>query len=151
MVNKVMLIGHLGQDPERRETRDGATFCTMSLATAKKWKDKNSGERKKSTTWHRVTVFREATAKYCLEALRKGEKIYVEGELATDKYVKNGETRYITYVRISGWDGQVINLDKRSDDRHAGYDGPGSEQTQPRSPSDDAAAQYVEASDDSAF
>ena len=97
-LNKAMLIGHLGQDPEVKTLQNGAAVCNLSLATTEKWKDKNSGEMKELTEWHRVSIFgklAEIAGQYC----RKGSQIYIEGTLRTRKWQdKNGADRYTTEI-----------------------------------------------------
>ncbi|MEC8792891.1 MAG: single-stranded DNA-binding protein, partial [Pseudomonadota bacterium] len=98
-VNKVTLIGNLGRDPEVRSTQDGMKIVNLSLATSENWKDRNSGERRERTEWHRVVIFNENLARVAEQYLRKGSKIYVEGQLQTRKWTdQNGQDRYTTEV-----------------------------------------------------
>ena len=114
MINKVLLLGHLGQDPEIHITRGGKKMANLSLATTKKWKDKETGERKESTQWHRVVIFNEALAGIVEKYARKGSKLWLEGELATRKWkTKTGEDRYSTEVVVQGFGGALTLLDKR--------------------------------------
>ncbi|QPK65349.1 single-stranded DNA-binding protein [Methylomonas sp. LL1] len=109
MLNKVMLIGRLGADPEIRYMPSGDPIATLNLATSRRWKDRNSGERKEETEWHRVTFF-GPVAKVCGEYLKKGSQVYVEGRIKTDKYQKDGVDVYRT-----GIIGEQMNmLDSRS-------------------------------------
>lgn len=109
MLNKVMLIGRLGADPEIRYMPSGDPIATLNLATSRRWKDRNTGERKEETEWHRITFF-GPVAKVCGEYLRKGSQIYVEGRIKTDKYQKDGVDVYRT-----GIIGEQMNmLDSRS-------------------------------------
>jgi single-strand DNA-binding protein len=100
-VNKVILIGNLGRDPEMRSFPDGGSICNVTLATTRSWKDKNSGERVEETEWHRI-VFRDRLAEIASEYLRKGKQVYVEGRLKTRKYTdKDGVDKYTTEVMAS--------------------------------------------------
>ena len=96
MVNKATIIGNLGADPEFKETQNGTALANLSIATNEKWKDK-TGEKKERTEWHRV-VFFGRTAEVCRQYLTKGQQVYVEGRIQTDKYEKDGETRYATKI-----------------------------------------------------
>ena len=96
-LNKVMVIGRIGQDPEVRYFQDGTAVCNMSVATSQEWKDKNTGEKREKTEWHRVTAFRKL-AEVCGQYLSKGRQIYVEGYLQTRKWEKDGQTHYTTEV-----------------------------------------------------
>lgn len=100
-VNKVILIGNLGRDPEMRSFPDGGSICNVTLATTRSWKDKNSGERVEETEWHRI-VFRDRLAEIAGEYLRKGKQVYVEGRLKTRKYTdKDGVEKYTTEIMAS--------------------------------------------------
>lgn len=98
-VNKVILVGHLGRDPEVRYTPDGKAICNFTMATTDSWKDKNSGEKKERTEWHRVVVFGRL-AEICGEYLSKGRQVYIEGRLQTRSWEKDGVTRYTTEVVV---------------------------------------------------
>jgi single-strand DNA-binding protein len=114
-VNKVILIGNLGQDPEIRRTQDGRPICNLSLATSESWRDKNTGERKEKTEWHRVVIFSEPLCKVVEQYLRKGSKVYIEGALQTRKWQdQSGQDRYSTEVVIQGFNGQLTMLDGRA-------------------------------------
>ena len=127
-LNKVCLIGNLGRDPEIRHTQDGRPIANLSIATSESWRDKSSGERKEKTEWHRVTVFSEGLAKVCEQYLKKGSKVYIEGQLQTRKYTdKEGVERYSTEVVLQGFNAKLIMLDGKSnggsrDDRDYGDD-----------------------------
>lgn len=96
-VNKVILVGHLGQNPDSKTLDSGAMVCNFSVATSESWKDKNTGERQERTEWHRVVAFRKL-AEICAEYLRKGSKVYIEGNLQTRQWEKDGEKRYTTEI-----------------------------------------------------
>ena len=113
-VNKVILIGNLGRDPEIRQTKDGRPIANLSVATSETWKDKMSGERRKRTEWHRVVVFSEGLARIAEQYLKKGSKVYVEGQLQTRKWQdQNGQDRYSTEVVLQGFGGVLTMLDGR--------------------------------------
>ena len=98
-VNKVIILGHLGRDPETRYTASGDAICNFSVATSDTWKDKNTGEKKEATEWHRVSVFGKL-AEICGQYLKKGSQVYVEGSLRTRKWTdKDGQDRYTTEIR----------------------------------------------------
>ena len=119
-VNKVFLIGSLGQDPEVRHTQDGGKIVQLSLATSESWKDKNSGERKTKTEWHRVVVFNERVADLAEKYCRKGSKVCIEGALQTRKWTdKDGADKYTTEVVIGKFKGEMTLLDPRSNDTPA--------------------------------
>ena len=114
-VNKVILVGNLGRDPEIRSTQDGTKIASFSIATSESWKDKQTGERKDRTEWHRIAVFNERLAELAEKYLRKGSKIYVEGSLQTRKWTDtNNVERYTTEVLISRFRGELTMLDSRS-------------------------------------
>jgi single-strand DNA-binding protein len=113
-VNKVILIGNLGRDPEVRSTQDGMKIVQLSLATSESWKDRASGERRERTEWHRVVIFNERLAEVAEQYLRKGSKIYVEGQLQTRKWQdKEGLDRYTTEVVLGRFRGELTMLDTR--------------------------------------
>ena len=113
-VNKVILIGNLGRDPEVRSTQDGMKIVQLSVATSESWKDKASGERKDKTEWHRVVIFNERLAEVAEKYLRKGAKVYVEGQLQTRKWTdKDGVEKYTTEVVLSRFRGELTMLDGR--------------------------------------
>ena len=103
-VNKVILIGNLGRDPETRQTQDGRPIVNMSVATSETWKDRQTGERRERTEWHRVVIFGEHLAEIAQRYLRKGSKVYLEGQFQTRKWTdQSGQERYTTEVVLSGF------------------------------------------------
>ena len=113
-VNKVILVGNLGKDPEVRHSQDGKAIVNLSLATSENWKDKQTGERKERTEWHRVVIFNENLAKIAEQYLKKGAKIYIEGQLQTRKYTdKDGAEKYSTEVVLQNYRGELTMLDGR--------------------------------------
>ena len=111
-VNKVILVGNLGRDPEIRSTQDGTRIATLNLATSESWRDKMSGERKERTEWHRVVIFNDNLVGIAEKYLRKGSKIYVEGALQTRKWTDNqGQERYSTEVVLQRFRGELTMLD----------------------------------------
>ena len=113
-VNKVILVGNLGKDPEVRHSQDGAKIVTFNMATSENWKDKNSGERKEKTEWHRVVLFNDRLGDVAERYLKKGSKVYVEGQLQTRKWTGNdGQERYTTEVVLSRFRGELTMLDTR--------------------------------------
>lgn len=113
-VNKVILVGNLGRDPEVRHAQDGTKIVTLSLATSETWKDKATGERKDRTEWHRVVIFNDRLSEVAERYLKKGSKIYVEGQLQTRKWTDtNGQERYSTEVVLSKFRGELTMLDNR--------------------------------------
>jgi len=124
-VNKVILIGHLGADPEIRHTQDGRAIANLRLATTESWRDKNSGEKREKTEWTTVVIFNEGLAKVAEQYTRKGSKIYVEGALQTRKWQdKEGNDRYSTEVVLQGFNSTLVLLDgKGKDDREDRDDG----------------------------
>jgi single-strand DNA-binding protein len=113
-VNKVILIGNLGKDPEIRRTQDGRPIANLSVATSESWRDKATGERKEKTEWHRVVIFNEGLCKIVEQYLKKGAKVYLEGSLQTRKWQdKEGKDRYSTEVVLQGFNSQLTMLDSR--------------------------------------
>jgi len=108
-LNKVMLIGRVGKDPEIVYFKSGDAVAKFSLATSEKWKDKNSGEQKEKTEWHKVEVFGGA-AEVVKNYVEKGKQLYIEGQLQTDEYEKDGVKKYATKVVVRGWGGKLILL-----------------------------------------
>lgn len=120
-VNKVILVGNLGADPEIRRTQDGRPICNLSIATSENWRDKNTGERREKTEWHRVVIFSEPLCKVAEQYLRKGSKVYIEGQLQTRKWQdQGGQDRYSTEVVLQGFNGQMTMLDGRPGSAGAG-------------------------------
>jgi single-strand DNA-binding protein len=115
-VNKVILIGNLGRDPEIRRTQDGKPIANLSIATSETWRDKSSGERKEKTEWHRVTVFSEQLCKVIEQYVKKGSKLYIEGQLQTRKYTdKDGVEKYSTEIVLQGYGGTLVMLGDNSE------------------------------------
>jgi single-strand DNA-binding protein len=114
-VNKVILVGNLGRDPEIRSTQDGLRIANLSLATSETWRDKASGERKEKTEWHRVAVFNDRLVEVIEKYVKKGAKLYIEGQLQTRKWTdKEGQDRYTTEIVLGRFNGQLTMLDGRS-------------------------------------
>lgn len=114
-VNKVILVGNLGRDPEIRRTQDGRPIANLRIATSESWKDRNSGERRERTEWHSVVIFNENLCRVVEQYLRKGSKVYVEGQLQTRKWQdQQGQDRYSTEVVLQGFNGQLTMLDGRA-------------------------------------
>src|SRR5882672_6757306 len=113
-VNKVILVGNLGRDPEVRSTQDGTKVANLSLATSETWRDKQSGERKERTEWHRVAIFNERLVEVAEKYLRKGSKVYLEGQLETRKWTdQSGAEKYTTEVVLRQFRGELTMLDGR--------------------------------------
>lgn len=114
-LNKVTLIGHVGQDPEIRSTNDGREIANLSLATTESWKDKNSGQKQTKTEWHNITVF-GAVVEVIKKYVKKGSKLYIEGQLQTSKYTdKQGVEKYSTKVILQGFSSKLLMLDSRKE------------------------------------
>jgi single-strand DNA-binding protein len=113
-VNKVILVGNLGRDPEVRQSQAGAKIVNFSIATSESWKDKNTGERREKTEWHRVVIFSEGLANIAEQYLRKGSKVYIEGSLQTREYEKDGTKRYSTEIVLQGFNSTITMLDTRA-------------------------------------
>ena len=114
-VNKVILIGNLGADPEIRRTQDGRPIANLRIATSESWRDKNSGEKREKTEWHRVVVFNENLCKVIEQYVKKGAKLYIEGQLQTRKWQnKDGHDQYSTEIVLQGFNGTLTMLDGRS-------------------------------------
>jgi len=112
-VNKVILIGNLGADPEIRRTQDGRPIANLRVATSESWRDKATGERREKTEWHRVVIFNEGLCKIVEQYVKKGSKVYLEGALQTRKWQdKDGQDRYSTEVVLQGFNSQLTMLDK---------------------------------------
>ena len=110
-LNKVLLIGRLGADPEIKQTQGGKGFASLSVATSENWKDKNSGEKKEKTEWHRVVIFNEGLVNVVKQYLKKGAQIYVEGQLTTNKYTdNNGQEKYSTQIVLQGYNSTLKML-----------------------------------------
>ncbi len=129
-VNKVILVGNLGRDPEIRNTQDGKKIANLSIATSDSWRDKNSGERKEKTEWHRVVIFNENLAIIAEKYLRKGSKVYIEGVLRTRKWTdQQGTEKYSTEVTLENFRGELTLLDNKADGEQGGQ-----QQERPQAP-----------------
>jgi single-strand DNA-binding protein len=132
-VNKVILVGNLGKDPEIRTLNSGDKVANLSIATSETWRDKASGERKEKTEWHRVVIFNENLVKVAENYLKKGQTVYIEGQLATRKYEQNGVEKYSTEIVLQRFRGELTMLGGRGegggassgDDYGGGYSGGG--------------------------
>jgi single-strand DNA-binding protein len=114
-VNKVIIIGNLGKDPEIRRTQDGKPIANLTVATSESWRDKSSGERKEKTEWHRVVIFSEPLCKVAEQYLKKGAKVYIEGALQTRKWTDQaGVEKYSTEIVLQGFSGTLTMLDGKS-------------------------------------
>ena len=114
-VNKVILLGNLGRDPEIRSMQSGKKMASFSIATSKRWKDRNTQEQKENTSWHNIVVFNEGLVDVIEKYIKKGSKIYVEGELSTRKYQDNdGNDKYTTEVVLQGYNSTLTMLDSRN-------------------------------------
>ena len=114
-VNKVILVGNLGRDPEVRTFQNGGKVCNLRLATSETWKDKNTGERREKSEWHSVAIFQEGLVRVAEQYLRKGSKVYIEGQLQTRKWQdQSGADRYSTEVVLQGFGGTLVMLDSRN-------------------------------------
>jgi single-strand DNA-binding protein len=115
-VNKVILVGNLGRDPEIRRMNNGDPVVNLSVATSESWRDKSSGERREKTEWHRVVIFNDNLAKVAENYLKKGSKVYVEGQLQTRKWTdQNGQEKYSTEVVLQRFRGELTMLDGRNE------------------------------------
>lgn len=126
-VNKVILVGNLGRDPEIRAMQTGSRVCNLSVATGETWKDKNTGERREKSEWHKVVIFNENTVNLAEKYLRKGSKVYIEGQVETRKWTdQSGVEKYTTEIVIRPFKGDLTMLDSR-----ASQDQGGSQESQP--------------------
>ncbi len=128
-VNKVILVGNLGADPESRRLNSGDPVVNMRIATSETWRDRQSGERRERTEWHNVVIFNDNLAKVAEQYLKKGAKVYIEGQLQTRKWTdQNGQERYTTEVVLQKFRGELQMLDTRGQggDNQVGYSGGGS-------------------------
>jgi single-strand DNA-binding protein len=115
-LNKATIIGHLGKDPEIRSFPNGGRAASFSIATSERWKDKESGERKERTEWHRISILNEGLVTVAEKYLKKGAKVYIEGKLETRKWTdKDGQEKYTTEVVLRPYSGELIMLDGRKD------------------------------------
>lgn len=127
-INKVILVGNLGRDPEIRTTQDGREIANLSIATSESWKDRNTGERREKTEWHRVVLFNENLVNVVKNYTKKGSKLYIEGQLQTRKWTdQSGVEKYSTEVVLQGYNGNLTLLDSRGDNggssNDSGYGG----------------------------
>src|SRR5262249_43304297 len=124
---KVILVGNLGRDPEIRSTQDGTRVANLSLATSENWRDKNTGERREKTEWHRIVIFNERFVEVAEKYLHKGSKVYIEGQLQTRKWTdQSGQEKYTTEVVLQRFRGELTMLDTRGGDA-GGYGEPADE------------------------
>ncbi|MGP1396586.1 MAG: single-stranded DNA-binding protein [Inquilinaceae bacterium] len=130
-VNKAILIGNLGRDPEVRTMPSGGRLCNLSVATSEQWKDRNSGERREKTEWHRVVVFNENIVNVCERFLKKGSKVYIEGQIETRKWQdQSGQDKYSTEIVLRPYRGELTMLDGRQDGGGGGGSGGGYDQSE---------------------
>ncbi len=134
-VNKVILIGNLGADPDVRSMQSGDEVCNLSVATSESWTDKASGERKERTEWHRVVVFNQNIVKVAKNYLKKGAKVYIEGQLETRSWEQDGQKKYTTEVVLRPFRGELTMLDSRGGGAGAGGGNFGGGQTEYNAPS----------------
>jgi single-strand DNA-binding protein len=137
-VNKVIIVGNLGKDPETRSMNSGDKVCNLTVATSESWKDKNSGERQEKTEWHRVVIFNQNIVKVAESYLKKGAKVYIEGQLETRKWTdpQSGQDKYTTEIVLRPYRGELTMLDSRGgasegggfreNSQQGGYDAPAS-------------------------
>lgn len=116
MVNRAILLGHVGKDPETRTFSNGGRVANFSLATSEGWKDKTTGEWVDNTTWHNISVTNEHLVKLVEKAVHKGSKLYVEGKIETRSYEKEGETKYVTDIVLKPFNGVIVLLDKKEEE-----------------------------------
>lgn len=132
-VNRVIIVGNLGKDPEIRSLNSGERVANLSIATSETWRDKATGERKEKTEWHRVVIFNENIVKVAENYLKKGSTVYIEASLSTRKYEQNGVEKYTTEVVIQKFNGQLVMLGGRSETGGGGdaegFSGPAGTQT----------------------
>jgi len=127
-INKVILVGNLGKDPESRTFQNGGKVVSFSVATSENWKDRNSGERKEKTEWHNVSIFSEGLARVAEQYLKKGSKVYLEGQLETRKWQdQSGNDRYTTDVVLRNFNSAMVLLDSRDGGGGGGRDFSGAE------------------------
>ena len=128
-LNKVMIIGNLGRDPEIRSFQNGGKVCNLRIATSENWKDRNTGERREKTEWHSVAIFSEGLVRVAEQYLKKGSKVYIEGQLQTRKWQdQNGQDRYSTEIVLQGFGSTLTMLDGRGEGGGGGGFGGGGDQ-----------------------
>ena len=151
-VNKVILIGNLGKDPEIRNTQDGREIANLTLATSDSWKDKMTGERKEKTEWHRVVIFNENLVKLAKSYLKKGSKVFIEGSLQTRKWTDQaGVEKYSTEVVLQNFNGNITMLDGKSAGGDSGERGNDNTYNQDRAPAQAAASAGAQLDDEIPF
>jgi len=117
-VNKVIIVGNLGADPELRNMQDGKPVCSLRVATSESWRDKSSGERKTRTEWHRVVIFNEGLCRIAEQYLKKGAKVYIEGQIQTRKWQdQSGNDKYSTEIVLQGFNSSLQMLDSKGDNQ----------------------------------
>jgi single-strand DNA-binding protein len=130
-INKVILVGNLGADPEIRSLNSGDKVCNLSIATSESWKDKQSGEKREKTEWHRVVIFNDNLVRVCENYLKKGSKVYIEGSLQTRKWQdRDGNDKYTTEIVLQRYRGELAMLDSRGGGSGGGSGGGGYNQDQ---------------------
>src|SRR5690554_5277186 len=149
-VNKVILVGNLGADPEVRTLPSGSPVVNLRITTSERWRDRNTGEQRERTEWHRVVIFNEGLAKVAQNYLRKGSKVYIEGQLQTRKWEKDGQDQYTTEVVLQGFNSTLTMLDSRGDNEGGGYSS-GPRQMENRRPSNAPAFESGGMDDDIPF
>ena len=150
-LNKVMLIGNLGADPEVRSFQNGGRVCNLRIATSEQWRDRDSGERRERTDWHNVAIFSDGLIGICEQYLKKGSKVFVEGQLRTRKWQdQSGNDRYSTEVVLQGFNGTLTMLDGRNSGGGS-YDGPSSIDDYSSSGGNDTAPANTDLDDDIPF
>lgn len=143
-INKAILIGNLGKDPEIRSTQDGRRIANLTVATSESWKDKSSGERKERTEWHRVSIFSDGLVGVVESYLKKGSKVYLEGQIQTRKWTdKDGAEKYSTEIMLQGFDAKLVLLDARKGDADdSAYEAPRSRKPVAQVAYDDSEAPF---------
>lgn len=132
-VNKVILVGNLGRDPEIRRLNSGDPVCNLRIATSESWRDKSSGERREKTEWHNVVIFNENLVRVCENYLKKGSKVYVEGQLQTRKWTdQQGQEKYTTEVVLQRFRGELQMLDGRNEGGASSFGGGSDDRSAPR-------------------
>ncbi|MGH1376656.1 MAG: single-stranded DNA-binding protein [Alphaproteobacteria bacterium] len=130
-VNKVILVGNVGADPDIRTMQSGDKVVTLSVATSENWKDKNTGERREKTEWHRVVIFNKGLVSVCENYLRKGAKVFIEGQLETRKWQdQSGQDKYSTEIVLKAFGGSLTMLDSRNSSDNGGHQQQSSQQQQ---------------------
>ncbi|MEM6812497.1 MAG: single-stranded DNA-binding protein [Pseudomonadota bacterium] len=141
-VNKVILVGNLGNDPDVRTLQSGDKVVNLSIATSENWKDKATGERREKTEWHRVVIFNQGLVNVCENYLKKGTKLYIEGQLETRSWEQDGQKKYSTEVVLRPYRGELTMLDSRGQssgmsDNKSGYDSGGMQSNPSPAPIDE--------------